>query len=112
MNFESLCEAAIEGHYEQPFFADQSRSTRRLSAMIANRGFKFEEEIRTEGAKWKITEAASEKKRYRTRAEAIEKRKLLTKSRGREVRSQSARLVHLLIQSPTATGFTESTSRG
>ena len=86
--FESLCEAAIEGHYEQPFFADQSHFNRRLSAMIANRGFIFEEEIRTEGAQWKIVEVASKKRRNRTRVGAIEEvRKLLKKSRGREVGS-------------------------
>lgn len=111
--FESLCEAAIEGHYEQSFFADQSHSSRRLSAMIANRGIEFEEEIRTEGAKWKIVKTASKNKLYRTRAEAIEEvRKLLRKSRGREVGSQSASLVYLLIQFPAVTGSTKSTSCG
>ncbi|KAJ4290872.1 hypothetical protein N0V90_010068 [Kalmusia sp. IMI 367209] len=85
-NFQSLCEAAAKGDYEHDFFADQSLSARRLSAMIANRGVKFEEEIRTEGARWKIVEGVSRKKNHLTRAEAVEDvRKLLRMSRGREL---------------------------
>lgn len=58
--------------------------------MIANRGIEFEEEIRTEGAKWKIVDVASKRKTHRTRAEAVEAvRELLNKSRGREVRTRS-----------------------
>lgn len=111
--FESLCEAAIAGRYEHPFFTDQSHFDRRLSAMIANKGFEFEEEIRTEGAQWKIVEFASKKRRNRTRAEAVEEvRKLLKKSRGREVSFQSTRLVGLLNQSVVATRATKSTSCG
>jgi hypothetical protein len=96
-DFKSLCDAAIEGHYEQSFFADQSLFDRRLSAMIANRGIEFEEEIRTEGAFWKIVEVPSKRKHDRTRGEAIkEVQKLLRKSRGREVEAQSTRFLHLL----------------
>lgn len=88
-DFQSLCDAATKGDYEHRFFADQSLFDRRLSAMVANRGVEFEEEIRTEGAQWKIVEGLSRKKHHhtRTRAEAIEEVcKLLKKSRGREVR--------------------------
>ena len=86
-DFQSLCAAATKGDYDHPFFANQSLSDRRLSAMIANRGIEFEEEIREDGAQWQITEVASRKKGCRTRAQAVEEvRKLLKKSRGREVR--------------------------
>lgn len=86
-DFQSLCDAASRGDYEHKFFADQSLSDRRLSAMVANRGIEFEEEIRTEGAKWKVVEGTSKRRNQRTRAEAVEEvRKLLKKSRGREVR--------------------------
>lgn len=89
-DFKSLCDDAIEGHYEQSFFADQSLFDRRLSAMIANRGIEFEDEIRTEGAFWKIVEGPSKRKNERTRVEAIkEVQKLLRKSRGREVEAQN-----------------------
>ncbi|CZR52903.1 related to vacuolar sorting protein VPS1, dynamin, and related proteins [Phialocephala subalpina] len=85
-DFQSLCEAATKGDYEHRFFADQSLFDRRLSAVTANRGMEFEEEIRTEGVQWKIVEVASKRKRHRTRAEAVEEvRKLLKKSRGREL---------------------------
>ena len=85
-DFQKLCDAAIKGDYEHDFFADRSLFDRRLSAMIANMGMDFKEEIRTEGAQWKIVENASRKERCRTRAQAIEEvRKLLRMSRGREV---------------------------
>jgi len=85
-DFQKICEAAIKGDYEHDFFADRSLFDRRLSAMIANMGMDFKEEIRTEGAQWKIVENASRKERCRTRAQAIkEVRKLLRMSRGREV---------------------------
>ncbi|KAH6676259.1 dynamin family protein [Halenospora varia] len=85
-DFQSLCEAATKGDYEHKFFADQSLFDRRLSAMTANRGMEFEEEVRTEGAQWKIVASASKRKRHRTRTEAVEEvRELLKKSRGREL---------------------------
>ncbi|KAF2795549.1 hypothetical protein K505DRAFT_273051, partial [Melanomma pulvis-pyrius CBS 109.77] len=85
-DFQSLCDAATKGDYENEFFADQSLFDRRLSAMIANRGVEFGEEIRTEGARWKVVEGVSKKKNQPTRAEAVEEvRKLLKKSRGREL---------------------------
>ncbi len=85
-DFQKICEAAIKGDYEHDFFADRSLFDRRLSAMIANMGMDFKEEIRTEGAQWKIVENASRKERCRTWAQAIkEVRKLLRMSRGREV---------------------------
>ena len=69
----------------EPIPTKQS-SLHSLSAMIANMGMDFKEEIRTEGAQWKIVENASRKERCRTRAQAIEEvRKLLRMSRGREV---------------------------
>lgn len=87
-DFQSLCEAATKGDYEHTFFADQSLLDRRLSAMIANRGMQFEEEIRTTGAKWKVVEGGNRKKNQISRMEAVDQvRKLLRKSRGREVRS-------------------------
>jgi len=87
-DFQTLCDAATKGDYEHNFFVDQSPG-RRLSAMITNQGIEFEEEIRTEGAKWKIVDKASKRKAHRTRAEAVEAvRELLKKSRGREVRTR------------------------
>lgn len=69
----------------EPIPTKQS-SLHSLSVMIANMGMDFKEEIRTEGAQWKIVENASRKERCRTRAQAIEEvRKLLRMSRGREV---------------------------
>ncbi|KAH8678563.1 P-loop containing nucleoside triphosphate hydrolase protein [Tricladium varicosporioides] len=85
-DFQSLCAAAAKGDYEHKFFADQSQFDRRLAAMIANRGMDFEEQIRTEGAQWKIVEGRSKRKSHRTRAEAVEDvLELLKKSRGREL---------------------------
>ena len=85
-DFQTICEAAIMGQYEHHFFKDRFLDDRRLSAVIANRGMEFAEEIRTEGAQWKIVEKASKRRSHRTRAEAVEEvRKLLRKSRGREV---------------------------
>jgi hypothetical protein len=102
--FQSLCEAATKGDYEHPFFADRSRSDRRLSAMIANRGVQFEEEIRTAGARWRITECGNRKKNQLTRTEAIEEvRKLLRKSRGREVRT--LKLLRSLLNSHSCQDF-------
>ncbi len=89
-DFQSLCDAAIKGDYEQDFFADSSQFNRRLSAMVANRGVEFEEDIRTDGAEWKIVDCVSKKKNHLTRAEAVEQvRRLLKKSRGREVGTHS-----------------------
>jgi hypothetical protein len=97
-DFQSLCDAATKGDYEDKFFADQSLYDRRLSAMIANRGVEFEEEVRTEGARWKIVEGPSKKKNHPTRAEAVEEvRKLLKKSRGREVGTPLMPSIHTLI---------------
>jgi len=85
-NFQSLCDAATKGDYEHPFFAKQSQFDRRLAAMIANRGVEFEEEIRMDGAQWKIVEGASKRTSHRTRTEAVEEVcELLKKSRGREL---------------------------
>ena len=96
-DFQKLCEAAIKGDYEHDFFADRSLIERRLSAMIANMGMDFEEEIRTEGAQWKIVESTNGKKNCRTRAQAIkEVRKLLRMSRGREVGTSYLTLMHAL----------------
>jgi hypothetical protein len=87
-DFQSLCAAATKGDYDQDFFADPSLYDRRLSAMVANRGVEFEENIRTDGAQWKIVEGVSKQKNHLTRAEAVEQvRILLKKSRGREVRT-------------------------
>lgn len=86
-DFQKLCEAAVKGDYEHDFFADRSQADRRLSATIANMGIDFEEDIRTDGAQWKIVEGVASDKRSRTRAQAIKDvRKLLRMSRGREVR--------------------------
>jgi hypothetical protein len=99
-DFQSLCEAATKGDYEHKFFADQSLFNRRLSAITANRGIEFEEEIRTEGAQWKIVDFASKRRHHRTRAEAVEEvEKLLKKSRGREVGTpipRSHTFIHML----------------
>lgn len=85
-DFQKLCEAAIKGDYEHDFFADRSLSNRRLSAMIANMGMDFAEDMRTKGAQWKIVEQANSRYRCRTRKQAIEDvRQLLRTSRGREV---------------------------
>lgn len=85
--FQKLCDAAVKGDYEHEFFEDRSLADRRLSATIANLGIDFEEDVRTEGAQWKIVEGEVPDKRSRTRAQAIKDvRKLLRISRGREVR--------------------------
>ena len=85
-DFQLLCDAALKGDYEKTFFADSALFNRRLSAMVANRGVEFEEDIRTDGAEWKIVDCVSKKKNHLTRAEAVEQvRRLLKKSRGREV---------------------------
>lgn len=47
----------------------------------------FEEDIRTEGAQWKIVKGVASDKRSLTKAQAIKDvRKLLSINRGREVR--------------------------
>jgi hypothetical protein len=85
-NFYSLCDAAFKGDYENDFFADQSLFHRRVAAMISNRGEEFEEEIRKEGARWKIVEVPLTKNQL-TRVDAVERVcELLAVSRGREVR--------------------------
>lgn len=85
-DFQLLCDAATKGDYEHEFFAGQALFDRRLSAMIANRGVEFEQKIRTEGTQWKIVDGVHKTKRHPTRAEVVEEvRKLLKKSRGREV---------------------------
>lgn len=94
-DFQSLCDAATKGDFEQDFFADPSLFDRRLSAMVANRGVEFEEDIRTEGAQWKIVEGVSKQKNHLTRAEAVEQvRNLLKKSRGREVGTPQALITY------------------
>ncbi len=93
-NFQSLCEAATKGDYEHKFFADQSLSDRRLSAMVANGGIEFEKTIRAEGMQWKILAYVdiTMSERCRTRATAVKAvRELLQKSRGREVRIPNPR---------------------
>lgn len=97
-DFQSLCAAAIKGDYEHNFFADQSLFDRRLSAMIVNRGMEFAEEIQTDGAQWKVLDVATKKKRYRTRAQAVEEvRKLLKKSRGREVKNPKSTILRVYV---------------
>jgi hypothetical protein len=84
--FQKLCKAAVKGDYDDDFFADSSLPSRRLSAMIANMGMGFANNVGIEGAQWKIVRGGSSKRHYRTHAQAIEEvRKLLRKSRGREV---------------------------
>ena len=49
-NFQLLCNAATKGDYKQSFFTDPSLFDRRLSAMVANRGVSFEEDIQLDRA--------------------------------------------------------------
>lgn len=89
--FQNLCRDAINGPYDDPFFADGLTSIgkeKRLRAVVRNKQLDFVKTIQTEGAQWKIVENSSSDTRCRTRAEALSQvLQLLKQGRGRELPS-------------------------
>ena len=85
--FQEICRDAIRGDYDHPFFQNDSNHEKRLCAVIMNMHFAFADELRKNGARWKITDGDLHIDGWRTRSEAIKEAcKLLKKNRGREVR--------------------------
>jgi GTPase SAR1 family protein len=112
--FQIICRDAVRGDYEHAFFQDDKNCEKRLCATIMNMHFAFAEELRTDGARWKITDEAVDEN-CRTRKEAIEEACMLLKtSRGREVpdRSDPNRLACQLTMSMAASRTSQSSSRG
>jgi len=113
-SFQIICRDAVRGDYEHTFFQDDESGEKRLCATIMNMHFAFAEELRTDGAKWKITDEAVDE-HCRTREEAINEACMLLKSsRGREVlaqRSSSHSSCQLTLFVP-APWSTQSSSRG
>ncbi|MCJ1251700.1 hypothetical protein MMC30_008935 [Trapelia coarctata] len=86
--FQMICRDAIRGDYDHPFFQDGNDHERRcLCAVIMNLHFTFADELRENGARWKITDdLTSYDKGLRTREYAIDDTcKLLKRYRGREL---------------------------
>lgn len=108
-SFQTICQAAVRGDYDNDFFrCDELRgfqlfatdvsSEKRLCANLMNKHFGFAENLRAQGCEWAIKERKPGEKppsgfsfgmsKTRTREEAIASAcKLLKRGRGREVKT-------------------------
>ena len=90
-SFQTICRDAIRGDYDHSFFQDDTESEKRLCAVLMNMHFSFAEGLRTDGAKWIVTDSKdNSNEKSRTREEAVKDAcELLKRSRGREVCHES-----------------------
>jgi hypothetical protein len=86
-SFQMICHAAVRGDYDHPFFQCDENTERRLCADLMNKHRDFAGSLQSEGSFWNIVKTkVDDNDRSRTREEAImAARKLLMRSRGREV---------------------------
>ncbi|KFY24130.1 hypothetical protein V493_05413 [Pseudogymnoascus sp. VKM F-4281 (FW-2241)] len=85
--FQTICQAAVRGDYDNDFFQSDELSEKRLCANLMNGHFEFAENLRKRGSQWTIVKISSPSdKDSRTRKEAItDACRLLKRSRGREL---------------------------
>ncbi|KFY08176.1 hypothetical protein V492_06463 [Pseudogymnoascus sp. VKM F-4246] len=101
--FQTICQAAIRGDYDNDFFRGDDllerslfkgdeTSERRLCANLMNKHFEFADELRENGCQWTVNENKSNLKGFhfasksRTRKDAIaDACRLLKRGRGREL---------------------------
>ncbi|KFX88815.1 hypothetical protein O988_08880 [Pseudogymnoascus sp. VKM F-3808] len=87
--FQTICQAAVRGDYDNEFFQTDDLSEKRLCANVMNKHFEFAENLRKSGSQWTIVEKKVDSifnKQNRTREEAIvDACRLLKRSRGREL---------------------------
>ncbi|OBT89992.1 hypothetical protein VE02_01614 [Pseudogymnoascus sp. 03VT05] len=85
--FQTICQAAVRGDYDNHFFQNDELSEKRLCANLMNKHFEFAENLRKWGSQWIIVEKKSPFDiRSRTREEAVtDACRLLKRGRGREL---------------------------
>lgn len=89
-SFQSLCKAAVDGTYGDPFFGDPRSDegySKRLRAVVQNLNLDYAKQMRTRGHYREIVDAVKTKNYWQvTRDDFIEEiRELLIRSRGREL---------------------------
>jgi GTPase SAR1 family protein len=85
-NFQAICQDAIRGNYEHPFFHEGLEPERRLCANLMNKHFQFSHDLQNYGSLWNIVTVKDGNDRSRTRKNAIEEAcVLLKRNRGQEV---------------------------